>query len=255
MNQIIMKEMSFFSKIGVLNFEKEKGQNFIVDLTLDYGYIQAADTDDLKQTTDYAGVYSLLESYFAKCRADLLESVCNEIIDLLLAFDEKIVQVDILLKKPEAPINGKFAYMAVRQKRKRHNLVYLSLGSNLGDSVKMLDRAIEMLKDIPEISHLRESKYIQTMPWGKTDQPNFVNAAVELIYQGSPFKLLHQCQKIETELGRKRIVKWGPRLIDIDIIFFDDLTINTQELKIPHPYYRERDFVMEPILELKRMKS
>ncbi len=249
-----MKEMSFFSRIGVLDFEKAKGQNFLVDLTLDYGYIQAADTDDLKQTTNYADVYSLLENYFAECKVDLLEYACNEIIDLLFSFDEKIVRVDILLKKPQAPINGKFAYMAVRQKRKRHNLVYLSLGSNLGDSVRLLDRAVEMLTAIPEVSHLRTSKYIQTMPWGKIDQPNFVNAAVELIYQGSPFKLLRQCQEIEIKLGRKRLVKWGPRLIDIDIIFFDDLEINTEELKIPHPYFRERDFVMDPILELKRVK-
>ncbi len=247
-----MKDMFFFSHIGVFDFEKKQGQRFIVDLVLDFGYCEAADTDELSQTTSYADVFQQLEKYFEQASVDLLEHACTEIIDLLFEFDSKIVAIDIVLKKPDAPIDGQFGYMAVHQKRKRYNLVYLSLGSNLGNSVELLHIAIEKLEALSGVSHLRKSEFIQTMPWGKTDQPNFVNAAVELIYQGSPFKLLKQCQQIEMEMGRKRKEKWGPRLIDIDIIFFDDLEINTETLKIPHPYHRERDFVMNPILELKR---
>ncbi len=252
MHQIILKDLVFYSHIGVFDFEKTEGQEFRLDLVLEFGYIEAADQDDLQKTCNYAEIYQLLTEYFAKSRVNLLEYACSEIIDLLLDYDASIVSADLTLKKPEAPIEGQFAYMAVREKRKRNNLVYLSLGSNLGDSAAILKQAIERIEVLPEVSHLRASEFIQTMPWGKTDQPNFVNAAVELIYRGSPFKLLRQCQKIESDLGRKRLVKWGPRLIDIDIIFFDDLEINSPELIIPHPYFRERDFVMEPIMELKR---
>lgn len=252
MHQIILQDLVFQSHIGVLDFEKRDGQEFVVDLILEFGYIEAADNDQLEKTCNYAEVYQLLAGYFKDSRVDLLEYAASQLIDLLLDYDQSIVSVDLTLKKPQAPIEGNFAYMAVRQKRKRNNLVYLSIGSNLGDSVALLKEAVKRLEALPEVSHLRASSFIQTMPWGKTDQPNFVNAAIELIYQGSPYTLLRQCQKIELDMGRERLVKWGPRLIDIDIIFFDDLEINSPDLKIPHPYFRERDFVMEPIMELKR---
>ncbi|HHT25161.1 MAG TPA: 2-amino-4-hydroxy-6-hydroxymethyldihydropteridine diphosphokinase [Clostridiaceae bacterium] len=252
MHQIIMKDLQFKSHIGVFDFEKEQGQKFAVDLILDLGYIEAAEQDDLEKTVNYAAIFQLLENYFEKSKVDLLEFACGEIIQEILKFDSRILNVDLTLKKPQAPIAGDFAYMAVRQQRKRYNLVYLSIGSNLNDPVKQLDDAVNFLQQIPGISHFRCSSYIATKPWGKTDQPDFFNAATEFIYQGTPFELLRACQNIENKMGRNRIEKWGPRLIDIDIIFFGDLEINHPELVIPHPYFRERDFVMDPIMELKR---
>lgn len=252
MYQIILKDLKYQSHIGVFDFEKEQGQTFIVDLVLELGFIEAAEQDDLNKTINYGEIFSILEDYFADSKVDLLEFACNEIIEKLLNFDQKIISVDLTLKKPQAPIDGDFEYMAVRQHRKRKNLVYLSLGSNLNQPVKQLDDAVEYLKQITGISHFRCSSYISTKPWGKPDQPEFINAAVEFEYEGTPFELLKQCQHIENKMGRNRSEKWGPRLIDIDIIFFGDLEINHPDLVIPHPYYRERDFVMNPILELKR---
>lgn len=252
MHQIILKDLKYYSHIGVFDFEKEQGQAFVVDLILDLGFIEAAKQDDLGKTVNYGEIFQLLENYFTEAKVDLLEFACNEIIEQVLNFDQRINAVDLTLKKPQAPIEGDFAYMAVRQKRKRNNLVYLSLGSNLGDPLKQLDDAVEYLQDISGITHFRCSSYIATKPWGKTDQPDFVNAAVEFNYTGTPFELLAECQKIENRMGRSRIEKWGPRLIDIDIIFFGDLELNHPQLIIPHPYHRERDFVMDPILELTR---
>lgn len=255
MHQILIKEMKFFTHKDGPDFQKNDGREYLLDLILDFGYVQTANQDDLDNKTDYSKVYDLLKEYFKQLKIDSIEYACSGIIDLLLNFDTTIIAVEAILQETPVVKDRKSPYIAVRQKRKRNNLVYLSIGSNLNNPTVQLDQAIEHIKDLEEVSHCRASTYYQTAAWGKSDQADFVNAAIEFIYKGSPFKLLQQCQEIELKMGRKRVVKWGPRLIDIDIIFFDDLEINHPDLTIPHPYFRERDFVMDPILELKRKSS
>lgn len=129
-------------------------------------------------------------------------------------------------------------------------LAYLSLGSNIGDKKKYLYDAIKLLDGYKGIRIVKLSSLYETSPWGYTEQDLFMNLVVLIETSLSPVELLDCCQFIEKELGRVRLIKWGPRVIDVDILLFEDETINTERLTIPHPFMTERDFVMIPLCEI-----
>jgi 2-amino-4-hydroxy-6-hydroxymethyldihydropteridine diphosphokinase len=126
--------------------------------------------------------------------------------------------------------------------------LYLGLGSNLGDRAQHLHSAISLLEEIAAVEAL--STIYETPPWGLCEQPAFLNAVVRLQASLSPLQLLRELQRIETQLGRKRKERWGPRTIDLDILFYDDWTVETAELVIPHPLLQERAFVLVPLAEI-----
>ena len=130
--------------------------------------------------------------------------------------------------------------------------VYLSLGSNLGDKEQNLASAIsEIARRIGDIT--AQSAFLETEPWGFDSDNTFLNAAVCLETQLSPYELLHTTQQIERDLGRKQKSEQGvyhDRIIDIDILLYDDLHIQTPELTIPHPLMQQRDFVLIPLKEI-----
>lgn len=128
--------------------------------------------------------------------------------------------------------------------------VYLSLGSNIGDKVDYLDKAVDIIKKNRDIHKVRVSSYYQTDPVGYLDQDVFVNIAVELETDLSPYDILSVCQNIETELNRIRLIRWGPRTIDVDVILYGYVTMDDEKLTIPHPRAHERAFVLVPIYEL-----
>ncbi len=127
--------------------------------------------------------------------------------------------------------------------------VYLSLGSNLGDRERHLQRVIEGL-DSAGLQVLRISSVFETDPVGKLDQPRFLNAVVEARTTLLPRQLLARTAKLERRLGRKRLVDKGPRTIDIDILLYGGAIVNTRDLTLPHPRMTERRFVLEPLAEL-----
>ena len=131
-----------------------------------------------------------------------------------------------------------------------NNTVYLSLGSNIGDKFYNLLAAITELDKLPQTAVTKVSKFYETEPWGYENQDYFINCAVELRTALLPYELLKRINGIETLLKRKRLLKWGPRSIDIDIIFYDTLKIDLPELSIPHPRYFRRNFVLIPIMDI-----
>lgn len=128
-------------------------------------------------------------------------------------------------------------------------IVYLSLGSNLGDRARLLDSAILLLQDANLIV-LRRSSLYETEPRDFTSQPWFLNMVVEAETSLFPRQLLAQVRKVENRLGRKRSVDKGPRTIDIDIVLYGNSILRTADLTIPHPRMCERRFVLEPLAEL-----
>jgi 2-amino-4-hydroxy-6-hydroxymethyldihydropteridine diphosphokinase len=126
---------------------------------------------------------------------------------------------------------------------------FIALGSNLGDKRKNIEIAIEKIKE-KGIKILKVSSIIETEPYGYKDQDSFLNAVCLVETSLDAFSLLRVLLNIEEEMGRKRIFKWGPRNIDLDIIFYDDLVIESEELIIPHPDAHNRTFVMGPISEI-----
>jgi 2-amino-4-hydroxy-6-hydroxymethyldihydropteridine diphosphokinase len=126
--------------------------------------------------------------------------------------------------------------------------IYLALGSNLGDRYAILRAAITALP--PAVYVVQESPVYETRPWGYTDQPTFLNMTLKGETALEPVELLQRLKNLETGLGRQPSVRWGPRLIDLDILFYSDLVLETQGLVIPHPHLQERAFVLVPLADL-----
>ncbi|NJP39341.1 2-amino-4-hydroxy-6-hydroxymethyldihydropteridine diphosphokinase [Alkalicoccus luteus] len=127
---------------------------------------------------------------------------------------------------------------------------YISLGANIGDRFSQLEDAVRMLQSLGDTDVTNHSSYYETKPVGVTDQPDFLNAVVEIETNLAPLDLLEQTQAIEQELGRIRTKKWGPRTIDLDILLYEDENIELESLIIPHPRMLERGFVMLPLAEV-----
>lgn len=127
-------------------------------------------------------------------------------------------------------------------------LVYLSLGSNVGDRQKNLREAMHRLEALGRVAEV--SSFYETEPVEVTEQPWFINCAVGLETSQSPSALMRGVLEIERKMGRQRVRKKGPRIIDIDILLFGDEIVNTQDLTIPHPAMAERRFVLEPLAEI-----
>jgi 2-amino-4-hydroxy-6-hydroxymethyldihydropteridine diphosphokinase len=128
-------------------------------------------------------------------------------------------------------------------------LVYLGLGSNLGTRSRNLSAARRRLRQ-KGVRILRRSRVIETDPWGDVDQPRFLNQVVEAEWDGTPRALLRAAKAVEKEGGRRPARRWGPRVIDVDILLFGDRRVREPDLVIPHPRMREREFVLGPLAEL-----
>jgi 2-amino-4-hydroxy-6-hydroxymethyldihydropteridine diphosphokinase len=126
--------------------------------------------------------------------------------------------------------------------------VYLSLGTNLGQRRQNLERAVAGLGEVMEITAV--SPIYQTPPWGLTDQPDFLNLCLEATTDLTPHQLLHFNQQLEKRIGRIKEIHWGPRLIDIDILFYDDISSCSEKLTIPHPQIGQRAFVLVPLADI-----
>lgn len=130
------------------------------------------------------------------------------------------------------------------------NEAYLSLGSNLGDRKRQLQEAVRLLRANPAISNVKISSIYETAPVGYLDQGAFLNLAVRLETNLSPLDLLAVCQEVERNLQRERLVRWGPRTVDLDILLYGQEQLATDELTIPHPRMYERAFVLVPLRDL-----
>ncbi len=130
------------------------------------------------------------------------------------------------------------------------HIIYLALGTNLGDRLANLRAALAALP--PSVVVRQSSPIYETPPWELADQPAFLNMVLRGETDLEPAALLKHLKRLETELGRVAAARWGPRLIDMDILFYNDLILNTPELTIPHPRLHERAFVLVPLADLAR---
>jgi 2-amino-4-hydroxy-6-hydroxymethyldihydropteridine diphosphokinase len=127
--------------------------------------------------------------------------------------------------------------------------VFIGIGSNLGNREQNCTSAIKLLIE-NGLKVTKMSRKFETEPWGVENQPRFINMAVKAETVLEPLKLLAMLKDIESRLGRKSDIRWGPRIIDLDILFYDDIVIKTPELNIPHPGISERVFVLRPLSEI-----
>jgi 2-amino-4-hydroxy-6-hydroxymethyldihydropteridine diphosphokinase len=128
------------------------------------------------------------------------------------------------------------------------HIIYLSLGSNLGDRLDNLRTAISSLP--PSIQPIAQSSVYDTEPWGYSDQPTFLNLVIKASTSLNPYEVFTFVKEIEVWMGRQDTFRFGPRLIDLDILFYDELVLDSPELTIPHPRLAERAFVLVPLAEI-----
>ncbi len=127
---------------------------------------------------------------------------------------------------------------------------FIALGSNIGDKIANIDHAIKLLTEHDDVRLLARSRDYWTPPWGNTDQDWFVNACIGVATQLGPRDLLRLCLETEERMGRKRAEKWGPRLIDLDVLLYGDASFSDAELTLPHPHITARAFVLAPLADI-----
>ena len=251
MDKITLSKMEFIGHTGCLDFEKADGQKFVVSLELFLDRIKGCYTDELADTVDYAKIHDAVKEVVTGDKGNLIECLAQKISDRVLSEDNRIAEIKVNVSKPDAPVDGVFDAMEVTIVRRRKEYVILSLGSNLGDRENNILTAEDALEKIPGITEFKRASIYETEPVGLEDQPYFLNTCVGFYTDIEPFDLLDKIHVIENDLLRTREIHWGPRTIDIDIIFYGDQVIMKPELTIPHPRWNLRSFVTVPLRELK----
>lgn len=249
MDQIRIKNLRIFAYHGVYEQEKEQGQNFIVNAVLHVEMEKAGRSDDIADAVDYGAVCLFIDEYMRENRFDLLEAVAEHVTKELLFTFPAIRQVEMEIEKPNAPIPLRFDSVSVKITRGWHK-TFIALGSNMGNKLKYLERAVANLQEDDCFRNIKVSDYMETAPYGGVEQDDFLNGVLEAETLYSPKELLRRLQKEEQLAERKREVHWGPRTLDLDILFYEDLILAEEELTIPHPDLKNRSFVLEPLAGL-----
>ena len=130
------------------------------------------------------------------------------------------------------------------------NIVYIALGSNQNNPVYHVKKGVREINHLSQTKVLKRSSLYTTKPIGPQNQPDFINAVIKVSTNNKPIELLNTLQEIERQHNRKRVKRWGPRTLDLDILIFNELEINEDRLTIPHPEMIKRDFVLIPLLEI-----
>lgn len=248
-DKITIEELQIHGYHGVLEEEKRLGQKFLVSLVLYGEFINANNDDNIDDTIDYGKVCHYVENIFNQKKFNLIESVADYICTQILLQYDKIDKVEVDIKKPWAPIGLPFKNVWVSKSRSWHT-VYLGLGSNMDNRDTYLDLAVSELKKDELCKNVEESTRIQTKPYGYLEQEDFMNSCVRVQTIRNPKELLHFINSIETKANRERKIHWGPRTLDVDILLFDHMVYQSDNLNIPHIDMTNREFVLEPLTEL-----
>ena len=249
MDKIYINNLEFIGFHGVFPEEKKLGQKFLVSLELTVDTREAGKTGDLTKSVHYGLVAQDVEKLFLEKSIDLIETCAENIAEMVLKKYELVKEVKVIVKKPWAPLQMHFENVAVEITRKWHR-VYLSLGSNIGNKRKNLLEAIRKIGELENTEVVKSSTILETEPFGYLEQDNFLNACLEVKTLMTAQEFLKEILQIELDMGRVREIKWGPRIIDIDILFYDKEIIEEDNLAVPHPWICEREFVLDPLSEI-----
>lgn len=262
MDKIKIKNLEIFAKHGVFPEEKKLGQKFLVSAVLYTDTRKAGKTDNLNTSIDYGEICRFIDTFLKEHTFSLIERAAESLAEELLLHIPGLEKVELEVKKPWAPIGLPLESVSVEIHRQWHT-AYIAVGSNMGDRKALLDQAVKSLNALPGYpvrdgqgraaaakAVEKVSKYYETAPYGVTDQADFLNACLRLRTLLMPEELLETLHRVEQEAGRERIIRWGPRTLDLDLILYDDLILESDELCIPHVEMHKRRFVLEPLCEI-----
>jgi dihydroneopterin aldolase / 2-amino-4-hydroxy-6-hydroxymethyldihydropteridine diphosphokinase len=250
-DRIELRGLRLMPVIGVLDHERQAPQPIEVDVTLHVDLTDACQTDELDDTVHYGEVCETIEKIAHQRHDLLLERFAGRIAEAILDSQPRVEAVDLKVTKLRPPIPSDVATSAVAIHRSRagtvaldagHHRAILALGSNLGDRAGYLRFATRHLGNV-----VAESEVYETDPIGPGEQGAYLNMVVAVDTSLDPFALLRRCQRVEAAAGRERKVHWGPRTLDVDVLFYDDVTMNSPTLVIPHPRIIDRGFVLAPL--------
>ena len=249
LDEIRIEELEVFANHGVFPEENVLGQKFLVSAVLYTDTRKAGQTDDLTASIHYGEVCAFIDRYLREHTFKLLERAAECLAEELLLNTNHLRKVRLEIKKPWAPVGLPLKTVSVSVEREWHDAV-IALGSNMGDRQGYLDGAVEKLDVVQGCRVRKVSGFLETPPYGVTDQADFLNGSLELETLLYPHELLDELHRIEKEAGRERILRWGPRTLDLDIIFYDDLILQDSDLCIPHVEMHKREFVLKPLSEI-----
>lgn len=249
MDRINIKDLEVYAYHGVMPEEKTLGQKFLISITIYTDLSKAARTGDLTQTINYAEVCEFVNEYTKNNTFDLIETLADSVARCLLNKFGLAKSVDVEVKKPWAPIGLPLDSVSVEVSRSNHK-VYIALGSNMGDKEAYLCGAVDTLNNLADFKVIKVSDFIITEPYGGVEQDDFLNGVLEGETTMNPYELLETLNDIESQAGRTREIHWGPRTLDLDIVFYDDLIMDSERLTLPHKEMHLRDFVLEPMKQI-----
>ena len=248
-DEIHIQNLEVFANHGVFQEETNLGQKFLFSLTMYTDTRKAGKSDCLEESIHYGEVSQLITDYTRKHTRKLIEAAAEDLATALLLHYPLLKGVTLELKKPWAPVGLPLETVSVKISRFWHR-AYIALGSNLGDKKAYLDQAIKALKQHKECRVQKVSSYLVTEPYGGVEQDDFLNACLSLDTLLSPEELLDLLHEIEQAAHRERLIHWGPRTLDLDILLYDNEVLETEDLIIPHVEMHKRDFVLKPLAEI-----
>jgi dihydroneopterin aldolase/2-amino-4-hydroxy-6-hydroxymethyldihydropteridine diphosphokinase len=249
MDRIFVEDLEVFAYHGVMSQEKELGQKFLISLELFLDLKEAGKSDDLSKTVNYGELCHEAEKEFQRESYDLIERAAEKLGEFILLNYSGVERVKVVIKKPWAPIGRSLLYAGIEIDRAWHK-AYIGMGSNMGNKLENLKAAIAKINESTYTKVIRTSENYETKPVGYTDQDNFVNCAIEVRTLLTPVELIRFLLGVEADLKRERIIKWGPRTIDLDVLLYDNIITSSEEIVIPHPRMHERLFVLKPLKDI-----
>ena len=249
MDKIHIKNLEVFARHGVFPEENVLGQKFVVSAVLYTSTREAGRADDLAKSIHYGEVSRVITEFMEQNTFQLLETVAERLAEELLLNTERLEKISLEIKKPWAPVGLPLETVSVEIERGWHT-AYIALGSNLGDKEANLRLGVEGLRSTRGCRVEAVSDFLVTAPYGGVEQDDFLNGAMKIRTLLTPHELLERLHEIEQEAKRERVVRWGPRTLDLDILLYDDLILDEEDLHIPHIEMYKRDFVLKPLCQI-----
>lgn len=248
-DEIRIQNLEVFANHGVFQEETNLGQKFLFSLTMYTDTRKAGKSDCLEESIHYGEVSQFITEYTKKHTRKLIEAAAEDLATALLLHYPLLKGVTLELEKPWAPVGLPLETVSVKISRFWHRS-YIALGSNLGDKKAYLDQAVKALDEHDQCRVQKVSSYLVTEPYGGVEQDDFLNACLALDTLLSPQELLDLLHEIEQAAHRERLIHWGPRTLDLDILLYDNEVLETEDLIIPHIEMHKRDFVLKPLAEI-----
>lgn len=247
---IFVTNLCLVGRHGVMEEERTLGQRFYLDIEVATDARRASANDDYRKAICYAALCDLAAQVSEAGPYRLIETFAERVIEAILSRFPTVTGARVRIRKPGAPINASFDTVGVELTRQRQQRVAFSFGSNVGDRMSQIRAAVAFLEAVEGIEIAQVSSFYETAPWGKTDQDRFINACAIGRTSLSAHEVLRAAKAIEVQLGRTPGERWGPRLIDIDLLYLGEDDFSTIALTVPHPEMLNRAFVLMPLAEI-----